>query len=376
MEIWTGLMPFDREIVSGKWVVGNRKPNNMRREWLECLTSEEAWGELLPKTDVIRLYLNTFPGFRVVTAYGQEETLRVTDEQLDALIRFVQKHGKKVAFETGGLRPVEESDVAAGWGRKYAHFEWEIGLERWVRHGGRIDYITTEHAIFSNMEYMLHTPQLPGGSSKRLLRYLISQQAAYFDEMHRLLPQTAFGCFEALRYFEIDPDRYVSDLEWLKISFGEYLEMLLHEMAQYHLTLDHYHYFNDMDSIRADTELNCGTCIGRDGQFAYDFGRIAAVEKLLKQKGIRTGYFLDVGKEAYVNRQMTDHRACRILDAMEQALLDSPLQPDQWLLVNMSPFPQRCGPCTEPDTELWEFNRLAERLTACAEQPAKRMDAV
>ena len=130
--IWIGPMPF----IEGRTLRGD-----YFSEILDSFNESTIWEAMA----VFKSYLMILPTAPIP---GNTEP-EASDSQLMALIEKLEQLGVDTAFEVGGAR-----SRASGSGRNQALNEF-AHLERWLKLGGRIDYLTTDHSLMRGLDAWL-----------------------------------------------------------------------------------------------------------------------------------------------------------------------------------------------------------------------------
>jgi hypothetical protein len=125
----------------------------VRPDFGPTLANERAWIGVLVQADVFKSYIMILPA---VPDSGKN-TAELSDTELRAIIRVIRSRRLKTAFEVGGLRQGPEPVRRGEWGRQVAQGEL-IHLRRWLAAGGRIDYLTTDHALMMNLGAPYYQP--------------------------------------------------------------------------------------------------------------------------------------------------------------------------------------------------------------------------
>ncbi len=331
--VWIGPKPFQ---------TGGRE---LRDDYWPTLTDAGRWPTVLARTDVWKSYIMLLPDVPLPGKQGPE----LSDDELKALIAFMKEHNLKVAFEVGGLRnsKARGGDQA---GEKYAKCELKY-LLRWVKLGGRIDYLTTDHAVMMNMRGVgFPGPGLgPDRPWKMTVQELTDELVDYFCAVHEAIPEAKFGVIESLGFFQVtgpDGREYPHTDPLLPVwRFTEYFDYLLEAMARANLVLDHFHIDFGFEGVQFD-----GRAAG-----ALDFGRVLGVESYVQSKGVKAGVIVNAFHDRSVkepdpkdaNREATE-RTIRFYREYEAAGGKA----DHILLQTWQPYPDRTGPEDVPNTVL------------------------
>ncbi len=336
--IWIGPRPF----------VSHRR---LRKDYFSILTDPSAWNEVLRQTDVFKSYIMILPDIPVPGKRAPE----LSGAQLRTLARFFRRRGIKMAFEVGGLRCSKRvcGDTA---GEKYARIELRW-LRRWLRAGGTIDFVTTDHAVMMNMRGVgFPGPGLnPNRACKTTVAQLTRELADYFAAVHRAIPRARFGVIESLGYFQIvgaDGTVYRQTDPKLPLwTFPEFFDRLLAAMRARGLRLDHFHIDFGYGGAAHDGRVYRGG--------GLDFGRIRAVEDFVHSRRVKTGIIVNAFHDAHYrhSRQVPDPReaskqAWRNTLAFLRGYLAAGGTSEHILFQTWQPYPDRTGPEDAPYTVL------------------------
>ncbi len=318
---------------------GNRV---LRDDYFSTLTDASKWPTVLSRAQVFKSYLMVLPR---APARGKTKP-ELSDAQLKHLAAFMREHGLKVAFEVGGLRMGKRKPVKGQWGRRVAAGEFRH-LKRWLDAGGRIDYLTTDHAVMTNLGHRTYQ----GTDCGLTLEETIEEQANYFEAMSKRIPGVKFGAIESLGYFHVkglDGHEYERTVKKLPVwRFEHYFDTLVGAMKRRGLTLDHFHIDYGFAGVQGEAR--------RRGLPGLDFGRVLAVERYVQSKGVKAGVIVN----AFHDRKMKEpDRAVANRQAYERAVqffrgyLAAGGRAEHIVIQTWQPFPDRTGPEGEPYTVL------------------------
>lgn len=327
--VWVGPMPF----VTGR---------SLREDYFPTLTDPEKWPTVLQRAQVLKSYLMVLPADPVPGKTGPE----LSDAQLRTLAGFARQHHLKVAFEVGGVRAAPDWP-SAELGVRTAQSEL-THLRRWLRAGGTIDYLTTDHAVMMTIGAPFQDPAHFQQRNLSLAQ-AVEQQVDYFAIVHREMPEAKLGAIESLGYFEVaglDGRHYSRTMDVLpKWPFEEYLDTLLAAMKGRGLALDHFHIDFGFGGVQYDG--------GGGGRLGY--GRILAVEAACHARGVKAGLIVNAFHDTS-NRSPQSATASR--EAREHTLQywrgyrAAGGAADQIIVQTWHPYPDRTGPESDPDTVL------------------------
>lgn len=232
-------------------------------DFIPTITQKTNWPTVFGRTAVYKTYIEALGKF--------------SDEELAVLGRFVTENHLPVAVELGGIRmaavrpAVADEDI----GVESARIEWPI-LERFIALGGRVDYITTDHALAEMMT---------GRNKQRALprEMLFDQMMQYFTFMREKLPELRCGAIESLGFFTVEGTngRLYQQLDpsLIHISFEEYFDGYLAAAQRAGIPIDHFHIDFGMQDVETDG--------GADG---LDYGRVISVETYVQERGVQVGF--------------------------------------------------------------------------------------
>lgn len=335
--VWVGPMPFVQE-------------RSFRADYLSTLLDGRRWPESLARARVFKSYLMVLPADPVPPKRAPE----ASDEQLRALATFCRQHRLKVAFEVGGIRmgPDTPNDQAG----EYTAAGELPHLRRWLGVGGRIDYLTTDHAVM----LAVGAPYVAPATNRHrgmTVQQAIEELTDYFEIMHREIPTARFGVIESLGFFRVDApngrrfDRTVPALPiW---PFAGYLDELLASMRLRGLALDHFHIDFGYEGVHFD------------GGGKLDCGRILAVERAVQSRGVRAGVIVNAFHDQQAPHPdpaaaTTQARANTL--AFVEAYVAQGGRSDEVVVQTWQPYPDRTGPESDPNTVLGLARDVLKRV--------------
>ena len=353
-EVWVGPSPFVQ--VEHTPESFSRK---VRTDFVPVLCDSKGWPEVLSQTDVFKSYLMLLPK----SPLPGKDSPELTDDALGRLQTFIAANDLGVAFETGGLRihkGLQGHEDQAGESQAESELQH---LRRWLDAGGRIDYLTTDHAVMMNLRGLgFPGPGLdPNRSSKLTVEELTDELVDYFVVMKKAIPGVRFGVIESLGYFHVrgtDGREYkATDPKLPRCNFEEYFDRLLDRMAEQNLKLDHFHIDFSYEGVAYD-----GRAEGK-----LDFGRILAVERYVQSRGVKVGVIFN----AFHDRQdktLTPEAASRQASERTLAFAEGYRKAggtaDHLVVQTWHPYPDRTGPEDDPLTVLGVARDVLTRLKA------------
>ena len=225
-------------------------------DFVDKLTNAANWPTVLGKTGVLKLYI--------------QQLYTTPEADLVRLANFVRTQKLLVAVELGGIRVAPSGTPAGSIGVTAAASEYQH-LLTFIQAGGRVDYITTDHALAA--EITGRTSVFPGLSMQQLMQ----QQMAYFSYMKQRLPNLKMGAIESLGFFWVNAGSrqyQATDGTLNRMDFEYYLSELVRIASLNGIVLDHFHIDFGMHDVEYDG----------------DYGRILAVEDYVHSLGLRSGF--------------------------------------------------------------------------------------
>lgn len=260
---WFAPMPF----VTGRTV---------RPDFAALPTTLGTWANVRASADVFKSYLMILPDDSGV--------------DLDAMVTAVNEAGLRTAFEVGGLRVYAPGNCAVGvLGKTSADVEL-LWLQRWAAAAGgtgRIDYVTSDHAIATVIEQGLL------GNCNLTLAQSAAEVAVYYKRIKQAYPKVKIGLIEALGYWNIpgaNGTHYKKTRPDLPdITLDAVLTAVIAAAAAEGVTVEHFDIDFGAEGARIDYSLllshgGTGTVVN-----AHDYGRVVAARQIAVQKGLTSG---------------------------------------------------------------------------------------
>ena len=321
-----GVSPF-------VWVAPNPlSQNTLIPSFAGTVTDPSAWPTVLRQTKVLKLYI------QYLAMASKGELRRIAD--------FVREQKLAVAVEVGGIRMASADTPDDEMGITASRDNELMMLYKFVSVGGRIDYITTDHALADLMT---------GRDKSRpemTLQKLAEQQMLYFRYIREWFPQVKCGAIESLGYFWVNGDRQyqATDGALDRVDFETYLAEYTRIAAEYGVPIDHFH----IDFGMHDVEYDGG------------YGRILAVEALCRAQGLQTG-FVAANAFHYPNAAVTgDDVAKASASAAERTLryfegyMQAGGSADYLVLQRWQTYPIAVGGETEPLSNMGIFKAIID----------------
>lgn len=334
--VWVGPMPF----------VSDR---TFRPDYLPTLLDERLWPTVLKRAQVLKSYLMVLPSDPV----PGKRTPEASHEQLRALARFVRRHRLKVAFEVGGIRMAADTPCDQA-GELTAQGELRH-LRRWLKAGGRIDYLTTDHAVMMTVGAPYVSPRSFAHRGMTVSEAIV-ELADYFAIMHRAIPGAKLGIIESLGFFTVDaPGRtYLRTVPALPVwRFEAFITEVVEAMRRRGLRLDHFHVDFGWEGVR------------HDGLGKPDCGRILAVEAAVRRHGVRPGVIINAFHDGMVaNPEPAEASRQAVANTLRftDAYVAAGGSADHLVVQTWQPYPDRTGPETDPNTVLGLARAVLDRL--------------
>jgi len=319
--VWIGPMPF-----KGKRL--------LRDDYFGTLTDASKWPTVLSRAQVFKSYIMVLPS---VPVPGKSEP-ELSDARMKQLAAFMREHGLEVAFEVGGLRMGKDKPVKGKWGKRVAAGEFRH-LKRWLDAGGSIDYLSTDHAVMTNLGHRCYQ----GTDCGLTLEETIEEQVSYFEAMSKRIPGVKLGAIESLGFFHVeglDGRKYPRTVKKLPVwRFEEYFDTLVAAMTRRGLTLDHFHIDYGFDGVHHE---------GRRRRLpGADFGRVLAVERYVQSKGVKAGVIVNAFHDRKVQQPDPAAASRQARDRTEHFFSDYLAAggcAEHIVIQTWHPFPERTGP--------------------------------
>ena len=295
------------------------------------ITDPASWSEVYEQTDVVKFYMNMLnPAWGIDLA-------KLVDITKD----------KKVAFEVGGMRSADIDSYGSRTGAAAAEFEINELLTRWKDLGGRIDYITTDHAI---------TLTTAASYSPERYEAVVEEEMKYFEKIHEWNPDIKFGIIESLGYFRMQIDGTVynptGDVKMgdSDDTFDEFLDMIQNAADRYGITIDHF----DID-FGYDTSIFDNWVHNR--LRTPDYSRIRAALQRVRQRGLKAGVIFNTyyqtidqqhssGKYGFLGVEKTDRETHDDWVTFYKDFIAEGGAPDKMIIQSWSYYPTMTGPET------------------------------
>ncbi len=339
----------------------NTVVRGLRSDFLSQVTNKRNWPVVHKNTAVFKQFIET------LYLFPREGERCYSDEELKRLAAFVVGSGFECAFEVGALR-WRKSRHGPGSGREYA--AEEIGLlQRWVKAGGTVDYLTADHPVMWNVGLCLQGAKPMAGLEDPDWRKVMDEVVDSLAMIQEAFPDAKIGMIESLGYFSVGDDYTTTDPGSIyPIDFEEFLVAAKDKLGKRGVKLDHFHLDFSYQDCRYD---------GRE-QERLDFGRIMAAEKIIKSLGLDCGMIINAfddlsyGDSTSGNmvgeKEKAKNPAVRSASAVANTLeyfdgyVAAGGSPDLWIFQRWQPYPDITGPETDPNTDMGVTRLLVNRL--------------
>lgn len=323
-----GIRPESMENI---WVCPMPLNNGtVKSDFIDMLTDKSKWPTVFEKTTVIKLYI--------------EQIAKTSTADLKRLGEFVTENKLAVAVELGGVRvaPVATPDDEIGVTAAQSEF---LTLSKFILAGGRVDYITTDHALAEEITGRKDTrPEMT-------MQDYMKQQMLYFQYMQQQMPNLKVGSIESLGFFWIKGDRQygATDPTLERVDFETYLDEYLRIAQETGITLDHFH----IDFGMQDVEHDGG------------YGRILVAEDYVQSKGMKCGFVAancfhkPMTTPAPDEEKASQSAAERTLQYFE-GYMQAGGHSDYLLFQRWQPYPVPVGDENEPLSSFGIFKAMVE----------------
>ena len=357
----------------------NTVTRGIRDDFIKQLSGPENWPMVRRHTSVFKQFIESLyrPDYsekelaELHDLTGQKEFIeslglrRYSHADLKALVKMTQDAGLKCAFEVGALRWSPEL-FGPGSGRRYAAEEILV-LNRWVKAGGSVDYITTDHAVMWNLGLCLQGKKpmasyVPNPDWRMILEEVAHALALF----HKAFPNAKIGMIESLGYFSVGDHYKTTDPGAIyPIDLKEFLLAAKKYLKEHNVVFDHMHLDFSLQDCRYD---------GRKQQIV-DYGRILKAEEIIKDLDLDSGIIINAFDEYSYrggNFVQEDKVADNVEARSESAVVNTMNyfdgyvtaggQPDTWIFQRWQPYPNVTGPETLRHSDMGITRMLVERL--------------
>lgn len=254
-------------------------------------------------------------------------------------------------------------------------------VSRWLRLGGAIDHVTTDHALVWDVRQLQ-----PGAPCKPRvpMRSRIDAVAQMFASWRRFLPCASLGFIESLGFWDIagpdgtnytntSPEQLNKIPGWIP-RLDDVTGLLLAACEKYNPApstplLDHYQIDFGLGGIEHDTAR-----YGRRDPTGVNYGRILGAESVMARHGLKTGVILnafhggiDSGPNCLLSCDQSpaiaSHSAIVRTLNFTQGYLSLPNRlSEHAVLEQWMQYPNVTGPETVQDTNMWMASHAAKLI--------------
>jgi len=329
------MADFKPESKSHIWLCSKAtdfETGRVQDDFTDHITNKDYWPELLKHTRVLKLYI--------------QQLYTTPNEQLIRIADFVRENDLLVAVELGGVRmaptgtPIEQVAPMAVYA-EYRH------LKNFIDLGGRVDYITTDHALAAQITGRI---DLFNGAT---MQQLMEQHALYYKIMQKRIPGLKVGAIESLGYFWVKSETYQyspTDPTLGRVDFENYLSEFIRITKENGVTLDHFHIDFGLQDIMYDA----------------GYGRVLAVEDFCHANDVDVGFiaanayhksmeFVPDDQVAAVSKEAAE-RALKYFEGYQKAGGTC----DYFIFQRWQPYPIEVGSESEPYTNLGIFKSMLD----------------
>jgi hypothetical protein len=324
----------------------------IRSDFIEQITDTENWPTVYGQTAVFKQFIESLGGNKY------------RDDDLATLATFLREAGIKNAFEIGALRWSKDL-YGPGSGKTYAAREIK-DLQRWVKAGGTVDYLTTDHAVMWNVGLCLQGSKPMAGLGDPDWRKAMDEVVDSLAMIQMAFPNAKIGMIESLGYFSVGEKYTTTDPNHIyPIDFKTFLRAAQEKLSERGVELDHVHLDFSYQDCRYD---------GRKEQ-RLDYGRILAAEEIVQSLGLDSGMIINAfddlsygGGNSVRSTEDVNNTAQRSASAVKNTLeyfdgyVAAGGDPDTWIFQRWQPFPDLTGPETIRDTDMGVSRLLVNKL--------------
>ncbi len=337
----------------------------IRDDFLDQVTHKENWPTVYSHTKVFKQFIESlYPEPRPATGRP-----RYREEELRRLADFANQNGLQCAFEIGALR-LSKNNTGVGAGQRYAEQELAV-LKRWVDVGGRVDHLTTDHAVMWNLGLILQGDKPMAGLANPDWRMILSEVVKSLVAMKKAFPNAKIGMIESLGYFSIKGHkskgyRSTDPGSIYPIDLGLFLVEAKSQLLEAGIKLDHFHIDFSYHDCRYD-----GKAKG-----VVDYGRIMAAERIIKSADLDVGMIINAfddytktGANMVVEKQKAKNAKSRNRSAIKNTLdylkgyLNAGGDPDHWIFQRWQPYPFLTGPETVLESDMGLTKKCIDMLS-------------
>ena len=371
LDVWFGPKLDSKAALPGSkctsWCVPccSHGPSVVRPDlWSNLLAPQTAWPSLYERTSTLKAFLHMF--------YPSTTNKNgATDAQLKALMAVLKKQGIKVGVEVGVARwGAGRCDSKAALA--YAASEQQTVL-RWVKLGGEIASVTSDHASVWNIRGNNGPSCVPAVPMAQRVDIVAQVWASW----RKALPTTSFGFIVSLGFWDIefggtnftctDPIHLYNITGWIP-RLDDFTAALVaaakkHNPAPTLPLLDHYQIDFGMGGVEDDTAK-----YGTSEPAGVNYGRVLGAEVVMKKHGLMSGIILNAFHDPSHNCLVgcglppSHSAAVRTSNYTKGYLLQTQRLSKYAVLEQWQPFPNITGPETAKYSSMWMAKECAKAI--------------
>ena len=342
---------------------------------------EGSWPQLSGDVTTFKIFLDMLygpPGLLIES--GLAPGMGSTDAQLSALIAALKARGIRTGVEVGGTAwsagfcTLEET-------LKYASKEQQW-VGRWLKLGGTIDSLTTDHANVKNIRGVKGNkhngcvPAVPMASRIEIVAQVFRSWRTFLGQ------QASLGFIESLGFWDIlgpdgtnftntDPTELNPIPGWIP-RLEDVTTMLLAAATKYNPTpevplIDHYFIDFSMEGVEYDSQK-----YGSPPGGGVNYGRVLGAEAIMHRHGLKTGIFLNAFHDrAQLNcgvlpvlgpEGCSASAASRTVNYTQGYMKLPGRMSEHAVLEQWQPYPSITGPESVANTGMWMALQCADAV--------------
>lgn len=342
-------IPLKKQARNRIWVgPASLGTGGIREDYVDMLTDKSKWSTVFEKTSTTKLYI--------------EFLYRASDDDLGRIAQFVKENELAVAVEVGGIRIAPAGTQGHELGVQAAKIEY-AHLANFIRLGGHVNYITTDHSMSVNITGLTdYIPNFTLNYPDFTMQDYMVQQIEYFKYMQGKIPGLKCGAIESLGFFWVKGDKQYQATrpDLLRLDFEYYFSEYVRIAKAMDFELDHFH----IDFGMHDVEHDGG------GLGSPHYGRVIAVEQYVKSQGVKAGFiaancFRDAARYGPFGQPANDADAAdrsaseRTLEYFEKYMLAGG-ESDTLIFQRWQDYPRKIGDEHEPCSNFGIFKAMVE----------------
>jgi hypothetical protein len=335
---------------------------------------DASWPQLASDVTTFKIFLDMLygpPGENGVPA-----DMGSTDAELSALIAALKVHGIRTGVEVGGT----------AWSGKFCNLSQTLAyaameqrwVGRWLKLGGTIDSLTTDHANVKNSRPHPNgcVPAVPMANRIPIVAQVFASWRTFLG------PQTSLGFIESLGYWDIegpggtnftntDPTNLNRVEGWIP-RLEDVTAELLAQAEKHNPTpgtplIDHYFIDFSLEGVEYDTRT-----YGSPPGGGVNYNRVLGSEEIMHRHGLKTGVFLNAFHDESIGNcsefpalgpgSCSESAARRTINYTEGYMALPGRLSEHAVLEQWQPFPELTGPEQQPDTGMWMALQCADAV--------------